>query len=200
MIGMIAAIIIVLAITTFRKLSKRVWICGVLVLIALIGGFLAARNTSFVSNVLLHENPNGGSSISSNDDHVDSLRDGMDRLAYQPLGAGIGSTGSASLYGINPMVIENHYLFIAHEVGWLGLMLFISIFISILLKLWESRKDWLALGIFASGIGLAIIGLFLPVWVDDTVAIIWWGLAALVIGSRWYMVDGRDKSEIGVRK
>jgi len=202
MIGTIIAIIIVLAITAFRKLSTKVWINSSLVLIALISGFLAIRNTDFVSNVLLHENPNGGSSISSNDDHVDSLRDGMSQLIAQPLGDGIGSTGSASLYGNSPIVIENHYLFIAHEVGWLGLMLFISIFISILLKLWEFRKDWLALGVFASGIGLAIIGLFLPVWVDDTVAIIWWGLAATVVGTEGHERSrmGRNKSGIGVRK
>lgn len=216
MIGAIIAIIIVLAIATFRKLSTKVWINTCLVLVAIACGFIAIRNTDFVSNVILHENPNGGSSVTSNQDHISSLQDGMNDLIYQPMGAGIGSTGSASLFGNNPTVIENQYLFIAHEVGWLGLMLFISIFISILIKLWSLRKDWLALGVFASGIGLAFIGLLLPLWVDDTVAIIWWGLAAVVVGSK--VVDaeghepfdrlmvikrsrmGRDKSGIGVRK
>jgi hypothetical protein len=33
--------------------------------------------------------------------------------------------------------------------------------------------------VFASGIGLAVIGVLLPVFVDETVAIIWWGLAAV---------------------
>ena len=183
LIGTIIAVIIVLAITTFRKLSTKVWINSGLVLIALISGFMAIRNTDFVSNVLLHENPNGGSSISSNDNHVDSLRGGMSQLMSQPLGAGIGSTGSASLYGSSPIIIENHYLFIAHEVGWLGLILFISIFVSILIKLWGLRKNWLALGVLASGISLALIGLLLPVWADDTVAIIWWGLAAIALAS-----------------
>jgi hypothetical protein len=51
----------------------------------------------------------------------------------------------------------------------------------ILARLWGLRKDWLALGVFASGIGLAIVGIFLPVWTDDTVSIIWWGLAAIAL-------------------
>ena len=29
--------------------------------------------------------------------------------------------------------------------------------------------------------GLAFVGLLLPVWVDDTVSILWWGLAAIAI-------------------
>jgi len=193
MIGTIIAVIIVLAVTSFRKLSTKMWITSGLVLIALIGGFFAARNTSFVSNVILHENPNGGSSVTSNEDHINSIRHGMSKLISQPLGAGIGSTGSASLYGDNPIIIENQYLFIAHEVGWLGLLMFIYICTLILIKLWGLRKDWLALGVFASGIGLAFIGLLLPIWVDDTISIIWWGPAAIVVGSRWYIVDGRGK-------
>jgi hypothetical protein len=75
-------------------------------------------------------------------------------------------------------------LFIAHEAGWLGLLLFIAIFGLVMVRLWHARADWLALGVFASGIGLALIGLLLPVWVDDTVAIVWWALAAVAIGYR----------------
>ena len=105
----------------------------------------------------------------------------MERLAQQPLGAGVGSTGSASLYTDSPVIIDNQYLFIAHEAGWLGLALLITIFVVIMVRLWHGRKNWLALGVFASGIGLALIGLLQPVWVDDTVAIIWWGLAAIAL-------------------
>ena len=68
---------------------------------------------------------------------------------------------------------------VAHEVGWLGLLLFAGLFYAVLRLLWCHRSDWLALGVFASGIGLAVIGLMLPVWADDTVSIVWWGLAAV---------------------
>ena len=154
-------------------------------MIVFAGGLFAFRNSSFVSNVLLHENPSGGSLVSSNANHVASLQTGWRQAMLQPLGAGVGSTGSASLFGGSPEVIENQYLFTAHESGWLGLGLFVAIFTLILIRLWHRRSDWLALGTFASGLGLAFIGLLLPVWVDDTVSIVWWGLAALALGGSY---------------
>jgi hypothetical protein len=170
--------------TIMRRLSRRNWIVLSAVACALAGGLIAGQNSSFVSNVLLHENPDGGSAISSNDDHVSSLQTGTDRLLRQPFGAGVGSTGSASLHGDSPIIIENQYLFIAHETGWLGLLLFLVIFGLVMVRLWQRRTDWLALGLFASGVGLALIGLLLPVWVDDTVAIVWWGLAAIAMARK----------------
>lgn len=68
---------------------------------------------------------------------------------------------------------------------WLGLGLFLVIFEIIMWRLYQNRKDWLSLGVFASGIGLAFIGLLLPVWADDTVSLVWFGLAAVAIGSHY---------------
>ena len=182
LIGTGIAIVIVLAVVVSKKqFIFKPWALIVFALVALIAGILAANNSSFVSNVLLHENPNGGSSVNSNEDHISSLQNGLNQAIHQPLGDGIGSTGSASLYGDSPIIIENQYLFTAHETGWLGLGLFVCIYGFILLRLWRLRKDWLALGVFASGIGLAVIGLLLPVWVDDTLSIIWFGLAAIAL-------------------
>ena len=168
------------------RLSRRGWMAlgGVVVILLIVGA--AASRSSFISNVVLHENPNGGSSVSSNDGHLQSVETGVQRLLVQPFGAGIGSTGSASLYGGDGLIIENQYLFIAHEAGWLGLALFMALFILIMWRLYRRADDWLALGVFASGLGLAAIGLFLPVWADDTVSIVWWGLAALALGARRY--------------
>lgn len=182
LIAAVVAATMIFSITSFRKLSTKMWITIGVVLVVLAGSFIMARNTSFVSNVLLHDNPSSGDGINSNEGHVDSIKESLDALPYQPMGAGIGSTGSASLYGDNPIIIENQYLFVAHETGWFGLILFTSIFGAVIIKLWGYRRNWLALGVMASGIGLAIIGLLLPVWVDDTVSIIWWGLAAIVLG------------------
>lgn len=169
--------------SSFKKISRPVWIGSFIVIFGLIGGIIAARDTAFVSNIVLHENPAGGSAEKSNDGHIDSLHDGTNRMIRQPLGGGIGSTGSASLQSDAPLVIENQYLFIAHETGWAGLLAFLTLFGLIMKALWHRRKDWLALGMFASGVGLALIGLLLPVWVDDTVSIVWWGLAGLAIAA-----------------
>ncbi len=85
--------------------------------------------------------------------------------------------------GNDGFIVENQYLYVAHESGWLGLLLFVLIYWFILRQLWRKRQHWLALGVFASGVGLAIIGLLLPVFADDTVAIVWWGLAAIALAS-----------------
>lgn len=182
--ALVAAVIgigVVLFLTVFRKFSPKMWIAIVVVVGAVGGALVAGLGSGFISNVILHENPEGGSSVSSNEEHISSLGVGFERLVSQPLGAGIGSTGSASLFGDDSIVIENQYLFIAHESGWVGIGLFIAIFGLVLARLWRQRADWLALGVLASGIALGAIGLLQPVWVDDTVSIVWWGLAAVAL-------------------
>ena len=53
----------------------------------------------------------------------------------------------------------------------------------VLKRLWQRRRDWLALSVLASGIGIAVASLFLPVWADDTVSIVWWGLAGVALAT-----------------
>lgn len=180
-IGALIALGIVLVATVGRRVSARWWVIGCVVVFALVGGLLAAKGNSFISNTLLHENPQGGSSTTSNEGHAQSLQAGFNDLLHHPFGTGVGSTGSASLYGQAPTIVENQYLFIGHEIGWLGIVVFLALFIIILTRAWQGRRDWLALSVFASGVGLAFIGLLLPVWVDDTVSIIWWGLVAIAL-------------------
>lgn len=181
LVGAVVAVGLVVLLTVARKFPRWLWIAGFVAVFALFGGVYAARDTSFVSNVILHENEETGGDVSSNQGHAESLEHGIDRMVHQPLGGGVGSTGSASLMGDSMLIIENQYLFIAHEVGWLGLALFMALFIKIMKRLWDRRQDWLALGVLTSGVGTALIGVLLPVWVDDTVSIIWWGLAAVAI-------------------
>jgi general stress protein CsbA len=181
----IFGVLLVGAVSVARKLSRKAWIASAAILAALVGGLVMTKGSDFVSNVILHENPSGGSSVSSNDDHVESLVTSWNRFVHQPLGDGVGSTGSASLFSGTHDVIENQYLFVAHEAGWLGLLLFLVISGMVLMRLWKRRQDWLALGVFASGAALALIGLLLPVWVDDTVSIIWWGMAAIALGGTY---------------
>jgi hypothetical protein len=179
-----ALVIFLTAAVSFRHLiSRHAWIVGAIVLFALAGGLIMGRDSSFVANVLFHENPEDSNSINSNEGHVESIIDGTERMLRQPIGGGIGSTDSASLMTDSPLIIENQYLFIAHEVGWFGLGLFAALMSLIFVRLWQIRRDWLALGVLTSGIGLTFIGLLLPVWVDDTVSIIWWGIAAVALAS-----------------
>jgi hypothetical protein len=184
LIAAIAAIAIVVLGVFAKHISKWVGLVGIIFVFVVAGGLFAARSTTFVSNVILHDNATTGAKSNSNEGHIESLQDGISHFVHQPFGAGIGSTGSASLYGPHPLIVENQFLFIAHEVGWLGLAMFICITFWILRGLWHRRDDWLALSVFASGFGLVLVGLLLPVWVDDTVAIVWWGLAAIALAGK----------------
>jgi hypothetical protein len=178
-LGAIAALGIIFLTVYRRNIHRGVWVGLAVFAVLLTGTVVALKDTQFVSQVILHEDPEEGGTVNSNDGHAESLAEGTGRMLKQPLGAGIGSTGSASLLGDAPFIVENQYLFVAHEVGWPGLILFVLVYWFVLRQLWRKRKNWFALGVFASGIGLAVIGVLLPVFVDETVAIIWWGLAAV---------------------
>lgn len=182
-LGALAAVGIIILVVYGRNINKWIWITFIAIALAISGSIVALRDTQFVSQVILHEDPEEGNLTNSNDGHAESLAEGTQRMLQQPLGAGIGSTGSASLLGDKPFILENQYLYIAHESGWLGLILFVIIFWMVMRQLWRKRKHWFALGVFSSGIGLAIIGMLLPVFADDTVGIIWWGLAAVALAS-----------------
>ena len=180
-VAAIVAVGLVIVVSLGKRYGK--YVAAAMVAVALLGttGLIAFRDSSFVSHVVLHANPQDESATNSNEGHAESLADGAERMINQPFGAGVGSTGSASLQTDTPLIIENQYLMVAHEVGWLGALTFIAIFGLLLRELWQRRGYWLALGVGASGIGMAIIGVLLPVWVDDTVSIVWWGLAAIAL-------------------
>ena len=175
------AVVCILFAVYGRRLTKGVWLGLAAVALVLGGSLVVFRDTQFVSQVILHQDPLEGNNVNSNDGHAHSIADGTRRLIVQPLGGGVGSTGSASLYGASPLIIENEYLFVAHENGWAGLGLFVVITYFVLAASWRRRRSFVALAVFASGVGIAFAGLFLPVWTDDTVSIVWWGLAALVV-------------------
>lgn len=182
MIAAVAAVAVVAVVAASTKVRKRIAVAIAAVIVIAGGTIFVLRDTPFIANVVLHNSPTTGATVDSNEGHMVSLVDGTTRLIQQPFGAGVGSTGSASLLGDKPFIVENQYLFIAHEAGWLGLIVFLWLFVEVMRRLWQRRKSVLALGVFGSGIGLAIIGLLLPVWVDDTVSIVWWGLAAVSVG------------------
>lgn len=180
--ALLAAIIIVGSIWIVKKASLRVWFFVAALCVVLAGfGVWVTRDHHIVQNVVFHSNPTGGSQHKSDDGHIESLLHGAEAAAGQPLGAGLGGAGSASLLTEKPLIIENQYLYFAHESGWLGLVLQVWLFAWVLLLLWRRRMSEVPLGVLASGVGLAVIGLVLPVWVDDTVGLVWWGLAGAAI-------------------
>lgn len=182
---------------SLKRLSRRFILAGLTVAVIAAGGLTLVSSTDWYSNVILHEDPESMVVSKSNDGHIDSFWMGLDRAVKQPLGAGVGSTGSASLYDddtSNDAIIENYYFFVAHESGWLGLALFMGLFYIVMSRLWNHRSGWASLAVFASGAGLAVIGILLPVWADETVALIWWGLAGALV-AHGGIIGGRHGRE-----
>jgi len=180
-----ALIAVILALVALRKahvaISAKKLAIGACAVLLVGAGVLALRQSSFVATVIFHDNQTTGGEVTSNEQHLQSWQQGAMRVAENPWGEGTGSAGSASLYSDTPTVVESQYLFVAHETGVAGLMVFLAINGAVLWLLWRRRSQWLAAGLFASGVGLLFIGLLLPVWADDTVSLVWWGLAAVAL-------------------
>lgn len=181
MLAFVVAVCCFAAAIGLRTVSRRLvmYAASAFIVTAIAVGVFVVANPGFISSVVLHENQDGGSAHKSNDGHISSLQEGIEQTVNEPFGSGVGSTGSASLLGEQPRIVENQYLAMAHESGWIGTILQLLLFIVVLLISWRNRKQPIALAVFTSGVGMAVIGLVLPVWTDDTVSIVWWGLAAI---------------------
>lgn len=175
-----------------RQLVKWSILAGLsLMLLGL--GFLIIKddNHSLVDefqHLILHENTET-SHISSDEERQSSLTAAINLIKDRPiLGHGVGSAGSASLLRQDgkERIIENQFLFVWYETGLVGLIVFLSLYGVVLNSLFKLRQNWVALGLLLSGVGLVVVGLFLPVFVDSAVAVIWWGLSGATIGKLSY--------------
>lgn len=184
----IAAIVVVawLGGSALRALPRKTQLYAVLASLGLlICGVLLLVSASGYQTVIHHESPVSSTTTKSDDQHAQSLESSARKVLAQPLGAGIGSTGSASLTGNQPLIVENWYLFVAHEAGWIGLGGFMMLLGAVLYQLWLRRQQAWVFGLLISGVALSVIGIVLPIWTDDTLAITWWGIAGALVATSW---------------
>jgi hypothetical protein len=130
---------------------------------------------------LFHTDEHSLSSDSSNFDRLGHLKNGLKDIAHEPWGGGPGTAGPASVR--NPertRLAENYYLQIGQEVGVVGLLIFISINILVAAALFK-QSGALSLALFASLIGLTIVNMLSHAWGDDTLGLLWWGLAGIAL-------------------
>lgn len=191
-----AALALILLLVFSFKTAKK------LVLLTIVGGCILGSlglvalivkddNHSLIDefeHLILHENAETNH-ISSNQEHDESVKVAWQKISEKPLlGYGVGAAGSASL--LRPAeqyrIIEQQFLMVWYELGVIGCLVFSALWGAVLQKLFTWRKYWLTLAIFVSGIGLVLIGLFLPVLVDSAVAVSWWLLAGGIIGNISY--------------
>jgi hypothetical protein len=128
----------------------------------------------------LHTENGSSAPESSNYGHRAALERAVKDVAHHPLGSGVGTAGPQSVYNKDlPRIAENYYLQIGQEIGIAGMILFIAIITLVLMELYHRKDDPMALALFASLLGLSMVGLLSHVWTDDTLAYIWWGLAGI---------------------
>jgi len=155
--------------------------CAVLAALAVIA-VVGLRYNQVADNIFFHTSNNSKSAQSSNAQHVSAFETGLKQVYHQPLGAGPGTAGPASVHNNHPArIAENYYIQIAQELGVAGLVIFLAINFLVAKRLLANRADPLAALLLASFIGISLANLIEHAWADDTISLIWWGLAGVAL-------------------
>lgn len=155
--------------------------CGLVLIVASFTWLL--RNNNAIQNIVFHSDESSLSSVSSNDQRLGALTTSVTEIWQQPLGAGPGTAGPASFRNDNkPRIAENYFLQLGQEVGVLGMIMFATINILVAWALWQRRSP-LAYILLASLAGITVVNFVSHAWVDDTLAILWWGLAGVALSA-----------------
>ena len=161
--------------------KRLIVVCAILALLVA-GSIIGFRHNLTAEDVFFHTSSGSKSPLSSNTVHFSSWKAGLNDLIHQPLGGGTGTAGPASAHNNHPArIAENYYLQIGQETGWLGLILFIAINLIVVVRLCRAKSSQLALLLLVSFAGISLINLFAHEWADDTLSLIWWGLAGIAL-------------------
>jgi len=185
--GWIGALISVwlLAWWMLLKSHHRIWLVVSVVAIALMAGgaFYVLRSKPIAQDTFLHTSSVSKAPMSSNEVRRASLKSGIHDVVHEPLGRGPGTAGPASFRNQpHPArIAESYYLQIGQEVGILGMAIFITINILAAKEIWLKRDKMLARVLLASLAGITFINLISHAWTDDTLSLLWWGLAGIVL-------------------
>ena len=167
-----------------RQTSQLVIAIGLLIFVAGGTAYFAHYNKT-LQDTLFHTSSSSTSKLSSNAQRIQAIKNGFHDVVHQPLGRGVGTAGPASARntGHPVRIAENYYLQLGQEVGVIGIFLFAAINILLARELWAYRHDVLAKILLASLVGISFINLVSHAWTDDTLSLIWWGLAGIMLGS-----------------
>jgi O-antigen ligase len=177
LVGLTASVFLV----ANQKLKRQLIYVLTATAAGMIFAFGMTWNSQFVQTTLWHRDPSETGTINSDNQRQSSIGASLKAISQKPLGSGPGSVNIASTYGPNPITVENYYLQVAQELGIIGLALFVAIAVFVAIKLWRQRENGIAAALLASLLGLSIVSLFLPTWGDETVSMLWWGIAGLVV-------------------
>lgn len=182
-IGMVLSLLALALIAVRGQLARRRLWLGLAVCALLSAGIFAVfRENDRFENTFFHTNEQSQSAVSSNAQRLTFLQTSSQDVLTEPFGRGPGSAGPASVHNSQPSrIAENYYLQVGQETGWLGLGLFVAILVMIGRRLWRLRADPLAKALLVSLVGISFINLVQHAWTDDTLALLWWGLAGVAL-------------------
>lgn len=171
--------------------KKRIALAMLAAVVVLAAAVVALRNNDTVQNVVFHSDEHSTSAESSNTGRARGLMNGAYEVLHNPLGSGIGTAGPASVRNTPqpPRIAENYYIQIGQEMGWLGIGLFVALQAVLLYRMWPLRSTVLGAVLLASWCGLTLVNMLSHAWADDTLGLLWWGLAGIALGS--IMSDNR---------
>jgi hypothetical protein len=194
--GAALAVITILLLSRLAPKSQKIALaCAGAALLIGAATVITFRNNVHFQNFVLHTQSHSQIKSTSNEGHIDALKDGASDVGHDPLGNGPGTAGPASYYndGHQKKIAENYFVQVAQETGLLGLILFLLINLGVGYLLYLRRDDPLALSLFASLIGITFINLLSHAWTDDTLAYIWWGLAGVAMApNKALQKDGKE--------
>lgn len=183
-LGLIVSLAVLGLIKGRQYLRRSSLIAMVIVLVILLFGLWTQRNNDYIQNTFFHSDETSQAATSSNQQRGQALRSSLEEVRGQPWGGGVGSAGPASARNeyASPRIAENYFIQVGQELGWLGVVLFLGFMTSLSLWLWGVRNDELGLVLLSSLIGITVINLVSHAWADDTLALLWWGLAGVCFG------------------
>lgn len=177
-----------------KKTRKYILAVAAVLIITFLGMLFVFRNNDYVQNTIFHSDETSRSVTSSNEKRADGLLDGVKDVVNNPLGQGPGSAGPASTRNDKPAKIsENYFIQIAQEVGLAGMLILVTINLFVATELYKRRAETLSLVLFASLIGITIVNLVSHAWTDDTLSLLWWGLAGIAL-ARPVLLNSNKKS------
>lgn len=186
-LGVLAACLVLLAVIARRTTikHKKVLIAAFFTVsfIVVIGGIAFVQNNPDSQYAIFHSKSTSDSRPTSNSVRAAFMRQGLQNISKHPFGTGPGTAGPASVHNTRqePRIPENYFMQIALETGLQGLLLFMVVYIWVGNALWRRRADGLALVLFVSLIGITVVNMVSHAWADDTLSLIWWGLAGIAM-------------------
>lgn len=175
--AIMVAIVLALATTSRRRAGLLAGIAATILAISYAVDHLAKTNAR-LNAYLFH------TGTQSDQLHLQSLTVGLTDSVKRPWGHGLGTAGPAIFHSGAGHIIENYYLQLSYETGFLGLIAFISLVTMVIIGLAQrAASSLLAPATLAAIAGISVTSIFLPAWTDSSTAIIVWIAAGLALGA-----------------